>query len=162
MESRSCTRLASRFVSFRSRHYQPINKSAYSVTNVKGCVESNLAFPTIGAVQTWPLQTLQVDRWQVLYPTLDVMAECRKALAWTDANPSKRKTPKGMPRFLVHWLNRATSAPAPATVRQGYQPRSEPAYDSDWFHECAALHENSCNGQTVHAVRLRIDAGRNV
>ena len=120
-----------------------------------------LAFPTIGAVKTWPLQALQIERWQALYPTVDVLAECRKALAWIDANPSKRKTAKGMPRFLVHWLNTATDArPTMASTRRGYQPRPVPAYDSDWFHECAALHDNSCHGQTAHAVRLRIDAGR--
>ena len=120
-----------------------------------------LAFPTIGAVQTWPLQTLQVDRWQTLYPTLDVMAECRKALAWVEANSSKRKTAKGMPRFLVYWLNTATDArPTMARTTRGYQPAPVPTYASDWFDECGQLHGHACHGQTAHALRLRIDAGR--
>ena len=138
----------------------PLSRGLTTGSTESRQMDTVLEFSTIGAVQTWPLQTLQVDRWQTLYPTLDVMAECRKALAWTDANPSKRKTAKGMPRFLVHWLNRATSAPAPATVRQGYQPRPVPAYASDWFEECGTLHQHACHGQTAHALRLRIDAGR--
>ena len=32
--------------------------------------------------------------------------EARKALAWLQANPGRRKTPRGMPRFLFGWMER--------------------------------------------------------
>jgi len=64
-------------------------------------------FPVVGrAGPTWTLERQQVSDWQALYPHLDVASEMRKALAWIQAN--HRKTARGMPRFLVSWLNRAT------------------------------------------------------
>lgn len=69
-----------------------------------------LRFPTVGVQgQCWPLTQAQVDEWQGLYPGVDVLAEARKSLAWLNANPQKRKTPSGMPRMLVNWLNKATN-----------------------------------------------------
>jgi len=67
-----------------------------------------LTFPTSGPCpQTWDLTDDQIGVWQGIYPALDVDQECRMAWAWVDANVSRRKRPKGMPRFLVSWLNRA-------------------------------------------------------
>lgn len=68
-----------------------------------------LEFPTDGTPKIWPLTELQVSAWVTAYPSLDVKAECTKALAWVNAAPSNRKTAGGMPRFLVNWLNRATN-----------------------------------------------------
>lgn len=69
---------------------------------------AELVFPTVGAGGTrWPLTATQVTEWRGLYPTLDVLAEARKALAWVKAKPGRRKTTRGMAAFLVGWLNRA-------------------------------------------------------
>ena len=68
-----------------------------------------IRYPTYGAVTSWALTEAQVEAWQVMYPSVDVLAECLRALAWLQANT--RKTAKGMPRFLVSWLSRATDAP---------------------------------------------------
>jgi len=67
-----------------------------------------LAFPVVGSkdCHEWSLTQSQLDEWGPLYPGLDVLATCRNALAWARANPTKRKTAKGMPRFLVNWLTR--------------------------------------------------------
>jgi hypothetical protein len=70
-----------------------------------------LTFPTVGREgTTWLLTEAHVAEWQPAYPTLGVLAECRKALAWVKADPTRRKTGGGMTRFLVNWLNRATNA----------------------------------------------------
>lgn len=42
-----------------------------------------------------------------LYPDLDVVQELRKIKAWCINNPSKRKTKRGMSRFINGWMNRA-------------------------------------------------------
>lgn len=70
-----------------------------------------LKFPTDGTPQEWPLTERQIVEWLTLYPSLDVLAECRKARAWIDADPKRRKTAGGMRRFLVNWLNNATNRP---------------------------------------------------
>jgi len=67
-----------------------------------------LVFPTQGAHGSeWRLRRRQLDEWQRLFPGLDVMTECRHALAWVSAQPAHRKTVKGMPKFLVSWFTRS-------------------------------------------------------
>lgn len=68
---------------------------------------TELAFPCDGTTPTWSVTREQLAQWERLYPHLDVLSECRKALAWIEANVSKRKTAGGMPRYIVKWLNRA-------------------------------------------------------
>lgn len=51
-----------------------------------------------------------------------MLGECRKALAWIGADASRRKTARGMKRFLVGWLGRAQNSgrargPVPAPPR---------------------------------------------
>lgn len=48
----------------------------------------------------------QVDEWKELFPAVDVMQELRKMKAWCDANPERRKTRKGVNRFIVSWLSK--------------------------------------------------------
>lgn len=88
-----------------------------------------LTFSTVGKSPTWALTASRVAEWASLYPSLDVEAECRKALAWVSANPDRRKTAKGMPAFLVNWLNRAADrGGSPAQSAPGLtNPRSKTA-----------------------------------
>jgi len=70
-----------------------------------------LAFPCDGGKQskdkTWNLTEAQLAEWKELFPSLDLLAECRKALAWVKADPARHKTAKGMKKFLVGWFGRA-------------------------------------------------------
>ena len=47
-----------------------------------------------------------VDSWKELYPAVDVIQELRKMTAWCEANPTKRKTKRGIKAFIVNWLSR--------------------------------------------------------
>lgn len=76
---------------------------------------SVLTFPCAGAVKEWKLSENQVSEWANLFPGLDIMLCCREALAWVRAMDGRRKTAKGMPRFLVGWLSRAQDAGKPGT-----------------------------------------------
>lgn len=83
---------------------------------------SVLTFPTNGSgPPTWDLTEAQVSTWKGLY-AIDVEAECRKALAWVNANG--KKTARGMPKFLVGWLNRTNDSGAkrPASAGVGVTP----------------------------------------
>jgi hypothetical protein len=66
-----------------------------------------LEFQTTGKVKTWALTEKQAKEFASLYPAVNVILECRRAAAWMDANPQKRKTAKGMLRFLNAWLTKA-------------------------------------------------------
>jgi len=53
------------------------------------------------------------------YPRLNVLGELEKARAWLTVNPSRRKTARGMPRFLKTWMARALAAlPPPPPARR--------------------------------------------
>ncbi len=66
-----------------------------------------LTFPTNGDPDHWDLRESQVAKWTEAYPGLTVTAECRRALAWIEAN--HQKTARGMASFLVRWLGNATN-----------------------------------------------------
>lgn len=66
-----------------------------------------LVFPCDGSPEQWSLTQEQADEWSGLYPSLDITAESRGALAWVLADPTRNKTANGMKRFLVGWFGRA-------------------------------------------------------
>jgi uncharacterized protein YdaU (DUF1376 family) len=66
-----------------------------------------MTFTTQGQVKTWDLTRARLDGWAQDFPHLDLLAECRKARAWMDAKPERKKTARGMPAFLVGWFTRA-------------------------------------------------------
>ena len=69
-----------------------------------------LVFTCRGAPREWELSQAQLDEWTPLYDGLDLLTECRKALAWANAHPTKRKTARGMKGFLVRWFNREANS----------------------------------------------------
>ena len=69
-----------------------------------------LEFPCDGTPNAWRLTPSQLDEWRTLFPSLDLLAECRSALAWVLASANRRKTARGMPKFLVGWFGRAQNA----------------------------------------------------
>jgi hypothetical protein len=75
-----------------------------------------MTFQTVGSIRNWALTQARVEAWKESYPALDVSAECLKARAWLDANVDRRKTAKGMPVFIVNWLNRASDRSGPRAV----------------------------------------------
>ena len=90
-----------------------------------------LTFPTVGKPQRWPLTDEQIAEWREAYPHLEVLGECRKALAWVQAN--QPKTARGMPAFLVRWLNKAADRGG-----GGSKPTATVERWSDWAKEGSA------------------------
>lgn len=97
------------------------NLTEPNLTEKNRCAEVNsalepaamtlLVFPVVGVgPKTWVLTTARVSEWQESFPGLGIEAEARKALAWLNANPGRRKTARGMPAFLVRWLSRAVDS----------------------------------------------------
>jgi len=48
----------------------------------------------------------QCHEWAGLYPAVDVMQQLRNMKGWLDSNPNKRKTSRGILRFINGWLAR--------------------------------------------------------
>lgn len=67
----------------------------------------------------------QVERWSQLFPAVDVMQELRKMKSWLDSNPSRRKTKKGILRFVNGWLSKEQD--------KGRVEHSKPVKDNNNF-----------------------------
>lgn len=53
----------------------------------------------------YPITQSDIDKWTELYPAVNVISELRKMVGWLDANKDRRKTRKGVLRFVVNWLS---------------------------------------------------------
>lgn len=100
-----------------------------------------MRFPTDGP-NDWELTSEQMTTFCATYPTLDVAREFQKASLWLEVNPRKRKTARGMPRFLMNWLSRAAR-------EKELRPRDPrvipPAYHFDCPHQPQCLGRHACH-----------------
>jgi len=80
-----------------------------------------LSFPVVGETKTWELQEKMLLRLKEIYPNLDVLGECKKALFWLENNPTRRKTARGMSKFIASWLERAQNRPRSGAVKEDDQ-----------------------------------------
>lgn len=90
-------------------------------TNVVSCSEQNKfarkpeAKPVISLLlntgEEYPLCQIKLDEFQELYASVDVLQEFKKIKAWCINNPKKRKTEKGVLRFVNSWLAKEQDKP---------------------------------------------------
>jgi hypothetical protein len=115
-----------------------------------------LTFPCVGqGAKVWPLGAAQVQSWHEAYPHLDVEGECRKALVWVQADGTRRKTARGMSRFLVRWLNRAVDDRRPAAPSRSATTGAAPMGAYEAF---ACPHEPECHGRAACALKTQLNA----
>ena len=55
----------------------------------------------------YPVSREEVEKYQKLYPAIDVDQEFRKMIGWLDTHPKNRKTPREIGKFINGWLCRA-------------------------------------------------------
>lgn len=54
----------------------------------------------------WKPTVEQIDEWTRLYPNVDIEQEFRNMRGWCSANKDRRKTPRGVKKFVTGWLAR--------------------------------------------------------
>lgn len=72
-----------------------------------------------------PITEADVAEWIEAFPAVDVRQKLRAIRQWLIANPQKRKTSRGMKRFVVAWLSREQDR---GGVRGGQGPPAETAF----------------------------------
>jgi hypothetical protein len=70
-----------------------------------------------GPGATRPFTELHAGKLTEAFAGMSVVSEAKKALAWIEANPSRRKTARGMPAFLHRWLSTAANRGGGAAAR---------------------------------------------
>lgn len=65
-----------------------------------------VTIPLIKKQGEYGVTQAQIDEWQDTYPAIDVLHTLKHIRQWNLANPSKRKTAKGIVRHIIGWLER--------------------------------------------------------
>lgn len=105
-EQSACSE-AERETEERQRRVETDQSSPRPPERSAGTPIAELAFECDGKPPVWWVTQEQVREWEGLYPSLDILAQCRGALGWVKAKPERRKTARGMPAFLVGWIGRS-------------------------------------------------------
>lgn len=73
----------------------------------------------------YPISQEQCHEWAGLYPAVDVIQQLRGMVGWLNANPSRRKTKRGINAFVNRWLSkeqdRGGSKTSPAKSGTGFE-----------------------------------------
>lgn len=73
--------------------------------------------------EEYPIEFNLVTQYKELYPNVDVEQELKKMKAWSISNPSKRKTKRGMLKFVNNWLSREQDKPKfNSNIRKEVEP----------------------------------------
>lgn len=109
--------------------------------------------------EDYPVSEADLVEWGQSFPAVDSRQQLSAIRSWLIANPTRRKTRKGMRRFVVSWLDRAQNR-APAPQRQATAPprASSQRTPSDVFAEIAAGTWAGPPGQTDEPAQPYIDA----
>lgn len=82
----------------------------------------------------------KIGKWSTAYPAVDVRQQLQRMIAWLDANPTRRKTRRGIDRFINTWLSREQDRGG--TLRNGTpSQQSEPTQQGrDFYAEHAEMY----------------------
>lgn len=61
---------------------------------------------TLNTGEEYPITQSYINELVELYPAVDVMQELRSMKGWCNANPQKRKTARGIKKFVNSWIAR--------------------------------------------------------
>ena len=83
--------------------------------------------------QMYPVTQRQVDNWKQLYPGVDIEQALRSMAGWLEGNPTKRKTKRGIVRFVTSWLDRDQNSgknPRKGGVNNGTSSNTSSVWDA--------------------------------
>ncbi|MDE5717816.1 MAG: hypothetical protein K2I53_09430 [Lachnospiraceae bacterium] len=73
----------------------------------------------------------KITLWQETYPAVDIEQELRRMIAWLDSNPTKRKTRRGIERFINNWLARTQDSGGSKGQKEVREAVGNNAYNTD-------------------------------
>lgn len=92
----------------KNERENPIERTDSSETRSEPASPTVMILSCVGTgAREHVVSAADVAAYRGAFPALDVEGELRRMRVWFDANPTKRKTANGMPRFITAWLGRA-------------------------------------------------------
>jgi hypothetical protein len=94
-----------------------LNTKGYIVQNdLENHFEPSVIQLTLNDKTLYDVSENDFKEYEELYPNVDIMQELRKMKGWLNANPTKRKTKRGIKRFINSWLSREQDKPKPNNI----------------------------------------------
>ncbi len=89
----------------------------------------------------------KITMWKATYPAVDVEQELRKMGAWCDSNPTRRKTKRGIEKFINNWLSRTQDSGGSKGQKGVKETSGNNTYDSDasWERLRRTVAETECS-----------------
>lgn len=89
----------------------------------------------------------KITMWEATYPAVDVEQELRKMGAWCDSNPTRRKTKRGIEKFINNWLSRTQDSGGSKGLKGVKETGGNNTYDSDasWERLRRTVAETECS-----------------
>lgn len=81
-----------------------------------------IGLPTVSEGD-FPVSQADIDGWAEAFPGVDVRQQLAAMRQWLLANPTRRKTKRGMRKFVVSWLDRRQNAAPPPAQRSTAPPQ---------------------------------------
>lgn len=78
----------------------------------------------------------KITMWKATYPAVDVEQELRKMGAWCDSNPTRRKTRRGVEKFINNWLSRTQDSGGTKGQKGVSESVGNNTYNTDYEWEC--------------------------
>ena len=73
-----------------------------------------------------------IGLWKDTYPAVDVEGELKRMIAWLESNPTKKKTRRGITRFINSWLSRTQDR---GGSRTGQQAETTPTTEHNSYYD---------------------------
>lgn len=106
--------------------------------STKTLASTAIAVPAGKLVCTLPLNhgdhevfDFDVQQWVALYPAVDVRQELRNIKGWLIASPQRRKTKRGIARFINSWMSRTQNEAKPTGGGNGNRNHGKTAGNLD-------------------------------
>lgn len=119
------------------------SKEKKNINNMHGAINTPCQQPAIITLilndkSEYPITQSQIDEWKDLYPAVDVLQQLKNMKGWLIANPTKRKTRRGILRFINSWLAREQDKGMQAPKSQLTKAPNkgnfdQRKYDNDYF-----------------------------
>lgn len=116
-----------------------VSTEANTLASTALAVPAIFELPLVAGKGEWGVSQMLYSEMVSCYPGVNVMTEFGKMRAWLITNPTRRKTPKGLPAFINNWLSGAQNKGGNNNARPTATDASIEAKKT-WFERHAAQH----------------------
>lgn len=126
------------FPTIEQRNNETKEQDLRNTVNGISCPEPEKSAPTPSGIllplndkSFYDVPMDKIALWRETYPAVDVEQELRRMVAWLDSNPTKRKTRRGIERFINSWLARTQDSGGSKGQKEVSEAVGNNVYDTD-------------------------------